>query len=111
MSSLLLDRPAWYVLGPLIGLVVVGLLWTIDERLGVLGGFSNVVERAVGVLTDTWVYLRRSGSASRGYDAQPAVRRVGRQQRFGYLSRLLADLRNQAGLVQGPASQCSDCDQ
>ena len=48
MTELLQHRPEWFVLGPLIGLVVVGLLWTIDERIGVLGGFSNVVERASG---------------------------------------------------------------
>jgi uncharacterized membrane protein YedE/YeeE len=42
------DRPSWFVLGPLIGLVVVGLLWTIDERIGVLGGFSGIVERSTG---------------------------------------------------------------
>jgi uncharacterized protein len=41
----LMDRPAWYVLGPLIGLVVLGLLAAINERFGVLGGYSNVVER------------------------------------------------------------------
>ena len=48
MIDLLHHRPAWYVLGPLIGLVVVGLLLTINERIGVLGGYSNVVERASG---------------------------------------------------------------
>ncbi len=48
MLDALLDRPAWYVLGPLIGLVVVGLLATINERFGVLGGYSNVVERVSG---------------------------------------------------------------
>jgi uncharacterized membrane protein YedE/YeeE len=41
----LAHRPAWYVLGPLIGLVVLGLLVAINERFGVLGGYSNVVER------------------------------------------------------------------
>jgi uncharacterized membrane protein YedE/YeeE len=45
MHAALLDRPAWYVLGPLIGLVVLGLLVGINERFGVLGGYSNVVER------------------------------------------------------------------
>ena len=44
----LLDRPAWFVLGPLIGVVIVGLLLTINERFGVVGGYSNVVERASG---------------------------------------------------------------
>jgi hypothetical protein len=41
-------RPPWLVLGVLLGLVVVGLLWTIDERIGVVGGFSDIVERAIG---------------------------------------------------------------
>jgi uncharacterized membrane protein YedE/YeeE len=48
VTALLQDRPAWYVLGPLIGLVVIGLLATINQRIGVLGGYSNVVERATG---------------------------------------------------------------
>jgi len=45
MADALLDRPAWYLLGPLIGLVVVGLIATINERFGVLGGYSNLVAR------------------------------------------------------------------
>lgn len=45
---MLQNRPSWFVLGPLIGLVVVGLLWSIDERIGVLGGFSGIVERTIG---------------------------------------------------------------
>jgi uncharacterized membrane protein YedE/YeeE len=45
MQGVLAHRPAWYVLGPLIGLVVLGLLVAINERFGVLGGYSNVVER------------------------------------------------------------------
>src|SRR3954469_5704113 len=48
MVALFHERPAWYVLGPLIGLVVIGLLATINQRIGVLGGYSNVVERAGG---------------------------------------------------------------
>lgn len=48
MSNALHTRPAWYVLGPLIGLIVVGLLVTINERIGVLGGYSSIVERATG---------------------------------------------------------------
>jgi uncharacterized protein len=42
----LLQRPGWYVIGVLIGLVVLVLLATINERIGVLGGYSNVLERA-----------------------------------------------------------------
>ncbi len=32
----------------MIGLVVLGLLFAINERFGVLGGYSNVVERVTG---------------------------------------------------------------
>lgn len=45
MESLLSHRPAWYVIGPLIGLIVVGLMATINHRIGALGGYSSVVER------------------------------------------------------------------
>lgn len=48
MHHLLQHRPAFYVLGPALGLIVLGLAATINERFGVLGGFSNVVERATG---------------------------------------------------------------
>lgn len=48
METLLADRPAWYVAGLLIGLVVVGLLATINQRLTVLGGYSELVERIAG---------------------------------------------------------------
>ena len=42
------NAPAWYVIGPLLGLIVVGVLATINQRVGVLGGVSDVVERALG---------------------------------------------------------------
>jgi uncharacterized protein len=48
MSELLIERPAWYVIGPLIGLIVVGLMATINHRIGALGGYSNLVERVTG---------------------------------------------------------------
>src|SRR4051794_41862489 len=83
MDGLLLHRPAWYVLGPLIGLVVLGLLLAINERFGVLGGYSNVVERVtrrsptlgwrgwllVGVLAGSLVFtlLGGSGAVPAGY--------------------------------------------
>lgn len=44
----LLDRPAWYVIGPLIGLVAIGGFALLNERVGVVGGFSDFVERATG---------------------------------------------------------------
>src|SRR3954454_10374768 len=42
------SRPGWYVIGPLIGLIVVGLMATINHRIGALGGYSNLVERVTG---------------------------------------------------------------
>jgi uncharacterized protein len=76
----LLDRPAWYVLGPLVGLVVLGLYATINERFGVLGGYSVVLERAtgripsvgwkgwllIGVLTGSLVYRVAAGRSTVG---------------------------------------------
>jgi uncharacterized protein len=44
----LLERPEWYLLGPAIGLIVVGLFAVLDQRIGVMGGYSNFVERATG---------------------------------------------------------------
>jgi uncharacterized membrane protein YedE/YeeE len=48
MSEFLIERPAWYVIGPLIGLIVVGLMVTVNHRIGALGGYSNLVERVTG---------------------------------------------------------------
>jgi uncharacterized membrane protein YedE/YeeE len=45
MQAFFRDQAAWYVAGPLLGLCVVALYATINQRLGVLGGFSEVVER------------------------------------------------------------------
>lgn len=50
MEGLLEERPAWFVLGPLIGLVVLGLAATINQRIGALGGYSQLVERGTGRL-------------------------------------------------------------
>jgi uncharacterized protein len=44
----LTERPGWYVIGAIIGLIAVGLLATINERVGVLGGYSNALERVTG---------------------------------------------------------------
>ena len=35
----------WYVGGPLLGLCVVAMRWLLNERLGVTGGWSDVIER------------------------------------------------------------------
>jgi uncharacterized protein len=48
VSDVLADQPPWFVVGPLLGLIVVGVLATINQRVGVLGGVSDVVERVMG---------------------------------------------------------------
>ncbi|HEY1596645.1 MAG TPA: hypothetical protein VGF74_14715 [Thermoleophilaceae bacterium] len=45
MAHVLQHRPAWFLIGPLVGLVVVALFATINERIGVLGGYSAFLER------------------------------------------------------------------
>ena len=48
VTELLLTRPPWYLLGAALGLIVVAVLGTINQRLGVLGGYSAVIERFSG---------------------------------------------------------------
>jgi uncharacterized membrane protein YedE/YeeE len=48
VKDLLADPPGWYVAGPVLGLCVVVLRAALNERLGVTGGFSEVIERATG---------------------------------------------------------------
>ncbi len=36
------------MIGPLLGLIVVGVLATLNQRVGVLGGVSDFVERSIG---------------------------------------------------------------
>jgi uncharacterized membrane protein YedE/YeeE len=38
------EQAPWWLVGPCFGLVVVGLLATINQRIGILGGYSDVVE-------------------------------------------------------------------
>jgi uncharacterized membrane protein YedE/YeeE len=67
MQELLLDRPAWYVIGTIIGLVTVGLFAFINERVGVVGGYSNLVERATqrstGLSWKVWFLFGVMGGA------------------------------------------------
>ena len=48
LADFLADRPPFYVIGALLGLTVIGVLATLNERMGALGGYSAVVERATG---------------------------------------------------------------
>ena len=44
----LADRPHWLVSGALLGLLVTGLLWTVNRRLGVSGGMAEISDRLAG---------------------------------------------------------------
>ena len=46
MLDVLADRAPWYVVGACLGLVVVGVMAFLGERVGAVGGFSDVVDRA-----------------------------------------------------------------
>jgi uncharacterized protein len=48
VADFLLTRPPFYVIGLILGLTVVGVLATLNQRLGALGGFSAFYERATG---------------------------------------------------------------
>lgn len=48
MADFLLTRPPPYVIGLLLGFTIVGVLATLNQRVGALGGYSAVYERASG---------------------------------------------------------------
>ncbi len=44
----LLDQPPWFVIGPAVAVIVLGLVSLLNVRIGVLGGWSDLIERAEG---------------------------------------------------------------
>jgi uncharacterized protein len=48
IADFLLTRPPPYVIGALLGFTVVAVLGTLNARLGALGGYSAIYERASG---------------------------------------------------------------
>lgn len=43
---MMLERSPWFVAGPLLGLVIVGLRATLNKPLGALGGYVDLAENA-----------------------------------------------------------------
>jgi uncharacterized membrane protein YedE/YeeE len=86
----LLHRPPFLVLGALLGLVVLAGYALVNERVGVLGGFSDVVERVTGRRrTLGWkaffvLGIVAGGLAFRLLAGEPTVRHG-----FGWLTREL----------------------
>lgn len=87
MAAPLPDRPAWWLAGILFGAVVVALRLALNERIGVLGGYSQVVE---------WAALRRgrlgwkasflAGIALGGFAYAAAGGRVGSGDPYGWIA-------------------------
>jgi uncharacterized protein len=48
MADFLLQRPPPYVIGALLGFTIVGVLATLNQQVGALGGYSAVYERVSG---------------------------------------------------------------
>jgi uncharacterized membrane protein YedE/YeeE len=48
MDGILASRAPWYVAGPLIGLLVVLLLWLANKPFGALGGYIELTEWVAG---------------------------------------------------------------
>ncbi len=48
MVEALASRAPWYVVGVALGLIVVACLVTINQRVGAVGGYSDVVDRLSG---------------------------------------------------------------
>ena len=84
MQHFLRERPPWAVVGVSLGLIVVAVQAAINQQVGILGGFSAVVERASGRTSElrwkawflfgvvlggmTWGLLAgRAGSTSYGW--------------------------------------------
>jgi uncharacterized membrane protein YedE/YeeE len=86
----LLDRPPWFVLGALLGAVVLAAAALLGERVGVVGGFADVVERITGrrraLGWKAWFVIGviGGGLAFRLLAGEPTVRHG-----FGWLTREL----------------------
>lgn len=81
--EILSARAPWYVAGPVIGLLIVGLLWIANQPLGALGGYIEIDEWALGTRTGagwrTWFIV---GAAVGGFVS--AYAGPGWRPTFGY---------------------------
>jgi uncharacterized membrane protein YedE/YeeE len=92
LADVLATRPPFFVIGALLGLTVVGVLATLNQQLGALGGYSAVFERAtrrtarlgwkawflLGIFAGALVFGLLAGDTSAG-------------DGYGWLSRTFAD--------------------
>ena len=90
MSGLLADRVAWYVIGPLMGLLVVLVYALLNKRLGVSGSYTQIrmllLGRSIAEPWRVWFFVGIAGGA-----ALTAVLRGGSpvSLEYGALGRIL----------------------
>jgi hypothetical protein len=63
---MLLDRCPWYIAGPVLGLVIIGLRATVNRPLGALGGFIGVAEHMTRLSRLGFSVFLRAGIAIGG---------------------------------------------
>lgn len=91
--------PAWWVAGLIFGGVVVALRLALNERIGVLGGYSELVERASGrAKTLGWKSFFLIGVVLGGLLYALLAGRYSGTQAYGWLAR---DFPHHAGLATG----------
>ncbi len=90
--DVLLDRPPWFLVGPLLGLIVVAVFATMNERLGVVGGYRELVERGVGARGELgWKAWFVVGIVLGGLLFGLAARDAGAAQGYGWLEGALGN--------------------
>lgn len=97
--GVLRTAPAWWVGGLIFGGVVVALRYALNERIGVLGGYSELVERASGrARTLGWKSFFLLGVAAGGLLYALLAGRYSGAHPYGWLAR---DFPHHAGLATG----------
>ena len=97
--NVLRSAPAWWVAGLIFGGVVVALRLALNERIGVLGGYSELVERASGrARTLGWKSFFLLGVVLGGLLYALLAGRYRGAHSYGWLAR---DFPRHAGLATG----------
>jgi len=97
--GVLRTAPAWWVAGLIFGGVVVALRYVLNERIGVLGGYSELVERASGRARSLgWKSFFLIGVVLGGLLYALLADRYNGGRRYGWLAH---DFPHHAGLATG----------
>lgn len=92
MIDALAVRAPWYVVGVALGLVVVAALLTINQRIGAVGGYSDIVDRlngrSAGLGWRAWFLFGIIGGSALFVMLGGGT---GAQDGYGWLTRALGD--------------------